>query len=182
MFNSIIQTTLLNQMNTEQQMDALLTPYAEPNTVAMEMYEHFYYDDINNDNTFKAPRALPVKYSRQYNMPCSNAEFGGFDFEESSIVPVNLNDAFERTTAQTIEFNQQDLIANIGMCYPSLGLKAIAEHVNRIYTDSETMESFVPGQRIGDYEYIVSETNYCTILFGRKQHGDEYITIHFWLK
>jgi hypothetical protein len=179
-------------MNTEQQMDALLTPYAEPNTVAMEMYEHFYYDDINNDNTFKGPSSksiqsgtigsLPVKYSRQYNMPCSNAEFGGFDFEEYSIVPVNLNDAFERTTAQTIEFNQQDLIANIGMCYPSLGLKAIAEHVNRIYTDSETMESFVPGQRIGDYEYIVSETNYCTILFGRKQHGDEYITIHFWLK
>jgi len=179
-------------MNTEQQMNAILTPYPEPNTVAMEMYEHFYYDDLNNDITFNGPisksilsgtiGSLPAKYCRQYNLPCSNAEFGGFDFEESPIVPVNLLNAFERTEASTLEFHQQDLIANISMCYPSLGLKTITEHVNRVYTDSETMESFVDGQRIGDYEYIVSETNYCTILFGRKQTGDEYISLHFWLK
>ncbi len=179
MFNSIIQTTLLKQMNTEQ-MDAIITPYPEPNTVAMEMYEHFYYDDIDPAQTFSGgifdstARELPNKYCRQYNLPC-NSNSVNFNYEDVSHSSTTFDSLIEYT------FHQQDLLANITSCYPSLEVKNIAEHVNCVYTDSETMESFIEGQRIGDYEYIVSKTNYCTILFGRKQHGDEYISLHFWL-
>ena len=167
--------TELNTMNTDEQMNAIVTPYAEPNTQMMEIYESFYYDDIDVNHTFPKPK----KYVRQYNMP--NIDMGGIDFDDDSfnddsIVPTNLEAAFDN------EHHVSDLIANIGACYPTLHLKDIAEQLNRVYSDSESMETFVPGQRIGDYEYIVSETNYCIIIFGRKQPTDDYTTIHYWLK
>ena len=172
----------MNQ-NQDQLMNAIVIPYPEPNTVAMEMYEHFYYDDIDPMQTFSQavvePKVLPNKYCRQYNLPC-NSNAVSFNYEDEPIVPINLESTFDSLMEFT--FHQQDLLANISMCYPSLGLKAIAEHVNCVYADSETMESFIEGQRIGDYEYIVSKTNYCTILFGRKQRGDEYMSLHFWLR
>ena len=80
-----------------------------------------------------------------------------------------------------MEFHRQDLIANISMCYPTLGLKSISEHVSRVYADTDiTIESYVPGYRIGDYEYIVVETDYSIVLYGRKQQNDEYMTIQMW--
>ena len=176
----------MNQtQNQDQLMNDIVIPYPEPNTVAMEMYEHFYYDDIDPALTFSSvipntPIVYPLKYTRQYNQACDMV--GGFDFEDDDeIVPVNLNNALNRVDSNTIEFHRQDLIANISMCYPTLGLKAISERVSRVYADTDiTIESYVPGYRIGDYEYIVVETDYSIVLYGRKKHNDEYMALQMW--
>lgn len=146
-------------MNTDtDKMNAITTPYPEPDTKKMEMQEALYYDNIDVNKTFPKPK----KYVRQFNAPAVDIR-GGFDFDLEE------------------ERHIDDLIANLTSCYPTLHLKDIAEKLNHVYTDSESMESFVSGQRIGDYEYIVSQTNYCKIIFGRKHPTDDYITIHYWL-
>ncbi len=94
----------------------------------------------------------------------------------------NLNEVVQNLNNQFDETIIDDLLINIKSAFPFLNLKDIAGQISRIYSDSETLESFVPGQRIGDYEYMTIETNYCVMLFGRKTQGDEYATIHFWLK
>ncbi len=189
--NTPIKTCKLEnpvKMNQNQDQDQLMNdiviPYYEPNTVAMEMYEHLYYDDIDPALTFSPVipinHGYPLKYTRQYNQACDMA--GGFDFDDDDeIVPMNLNNAFDSVDSNTIDFHRQDLIANISMCYPTLGLKAISEHVSRVYADTDiTIESYVPGYRIGDYEYIVVETDYSIVLYGRKKYNDEYMALHMW--
>lgn len=151
-------------------MNAIVTPYPEPNVEMMAIYEELYYDDIDVNHTFPKPK----KYVRQFNMPLLDTHVG-FDFE-----PTNLTSAFSAVSDDEHHIN--DLIANVSACYPAFDLKTIATQLNHIYTDSKTMEAFVPGQRVGDYEYIVSEINYCVILFGRKRQGDDYFTLHCWLK
>jgi hypothetical protein len=144
-------------MNT---MDAILTPYPEVNTDILEVYESFYYDDIDNAITF----------------PDSKAKADAFEFEP--LEPRNLENEFQ----QMEDHNIYDMIAEISSRYPTIGLREIANKLNCVYCNSETMESFVQGQRIGDYEYITQETDYGVFLFGRKQSDDEYSTIQFWLK
>lgn len=147
-------------------MDAILTPYPEDNTTILELYESLYYDNVDNSITFGS----------------GSVTFGSdrdqaFDFV---LEPRNL---FPSEDTQELPFLIGDLIAEISSCYPTASLKEITYKVGGIYcNNAETMESFVPGQRVGEYEYIAQETDTAVFLFGRKQSGDEYVTIHYWLK
>jgi hypothetical protein len=190
-------------------MDAICTPNSEPNYEMLEAYESMHYDELNHI-TFPIPNKFegifdrlqagehvemdityaPKKHrlTRQYH---ANEVYGcgrtGAEImaqniarEEEEAVVQNLNNQFDE--AAFAEETIDDLLINIKSAFPFLNLKDIAGQISRIYSDSETLESFVPGQRIGDYEYMTIETNYCVMLFGRKNQGDNYATIHYWLK
>ena len=150
-------------------MNAILTPYYEPNVEMMALYEELYYDDIDPEHTFPKPK----KYVRQYNLSYSDIVYDDID-------PVNLTNAFNEVSND--EYHINDLITNISACFPTNDLKTITNNLNIVYSDTKTMESFMPGQRIGDYEYIASETNDCVILYGRKHSSNDYFILHYWPK
>ncbi len=153
-------------------MNAILTPYHEPNVEMMALYEELYYDDIDPEHTFPKPK----KYVRQYNLSYNDIVY------DHDIVydPVNLSDAFNEVSDDEHHIN--DLITNITACYPTIDLKSITDTLNTVYCNTNTMESFVPGQRIGDYEYIASDADNCVVLYGRKHTGDDYYILHHWHK
>ncbi len=165
-------------MNADQQMDALLTPYPEVNTDILEMYESFYYDDVDNSITFPKGTGAFAKGNTVSRLGASAK--GNADVFDDLIEPRNLEAEF--SSALYMPMHISDMIAEISSCYPTIGLKEIASKLNCVYCNSETMEQFVPGQRIGEYEYITQDTDFGVFLFGRKQSTDEYSTIQFWLK
>lgn len=148
-------------------------------------------EDVGIDITY-APKKY--KLTRQYHANevygCgrTGAEIMAQNQAREAIVQ-NLNGQFNEVAYNEVAYNEEevaayndDLLINIKTAFPLLNLKDIAGQINRIYSNTETLESFVPGQRIGDYEYMTIETDYCIILFGRKTGGDNYATIHTWLK